>query len=506
MAALTAPTEGRTPGTKDSTMKIQQLHLLLVLWLIALGACGTFEVESDVLTETQLAAAATPSLVTQAADTGNDNALPTATSTPADAGGAADSPTATPTPWAEPVIEIRIDDVAVAPGETVAEHLRVTATGEVNSNCYRVSGWTQIVIDDRLVAQPIVIASADSACDGTPHAFMDTFVMDQHGFSIEQLAGGSLMLDVAGTVQPLRPLLAPYFSGATPTPTLVPTPDPGVIPVDAFEAMLQEAITTHDYAWMEQLMDDPFDIALWQSQGYTAPAAQAVNDLRHIYLTPDHDIVFGAPLPNLTPVLGPGNTILDIWNPAANAVSAVFTTGWGPDGETEAFLIISVLDDGVVQWDGVIFAPGELGGFDGPYDGQVIPTEAFVAMLEEAINTHNDEWMAQLMDDPFTIGLWQSEGYTTSPTQAVADLRQTYLSPGQTIVFGAPPPDLSPVLGPGRTILDVWDPAANAVSAVFTTGWGPDGETEAFLIINVLDDGAVQWDGIILAGGGFAGP
>jgi hypothetical protein len=116
---------------------------------------------------------------------------------------------------------------------------------------------------------------------------------------------------------------------------------------------------------MAQLMDDPFDIALWQSQGYTAPAAQAVIDLQQTYLQPNQEIVFGAPPPDLTSTLGPGMGILDIWNPAANAIGAVFTTGWGPDGTTEAFLIVSLLDNGALQWDGIIFAAGELGGFDG---------------------------------------------------------------------------------------------------------------------------------------------
>lgn len=478
-------------------MNIRNPLLLLVLLTMLLGACGTFELESDVLSEAQVATA-TPANTTVA------EVDPGASPTPSvsDSAAGTDSPT-TSTLSDESVAEVRITDVTVALGDTVSEHLRVTATGELTSNCFSITGWAQSVVGDRLVAEPIVAVAGQAACDGAPRAFAEDIVMDQHGFSLEQLAGGSLMLDVAGEVQPLRTLLAPLFSN--PDPTTVPTPEPQIITTEAFEQMLQEAISSHDYEWMAQLMDDPFDFALWQSQGYTAPAAQAVNDLRHIFLPPDQDIVFGAPLPILTPVLGPGNDILDIWNPAANAVSAVFTTGWGPDGITEAFLIISATDEGILQWDGIIFAAGELGGFDGPHDGQVISAESFEQMLEEAITSHNYEWMAQLMDDPFDIALWQSQGYTAEAAQAVNDLRNTYLPPGQTVIFGAPQPDLTPVLGPGRGILDIWNPAANAVSAIFTTGWGPDGTTEAFLIVSLMDTGALQWDGIIFASGDLGG-
>ena len=451
-------------------MYTRGLYLLFVFLAVVLGACGTFELESDVLSEAQIV-----------------------TLTPA---GNLVSPTAT----VNTTVQVNVNGVTVALGENVSAYLNVSVTGEISNNCYTISSWTQSVTGDRLVAQPVVDRTGDAGCTGAPSTFDQRIVMDQHGFPLEQLAGGSLMLDVAGVVQPLRLLMAPLFL----TPD-VPTPESQTITVETFGQMLEEAITTYNYDTLAQMMDDPFDFALWQSQGYSAPAAQAVNDLRHSYLPAGQQIVFGTPPPDLTAVLGPDKSILDIWDPAANAVSAIFTTGWGPDGTTEAFLIISMPEDGVVQWDGIVFAAGELGGFDGPHDGQVISTEAFEQMLAEAITTHNYEWMAQLMDDPFGIALWQSQGYTVSATQAVEDLRQTYLPAGQQIVFGTPPPDLTAVLGPDKSILDIWDPAANAVSAIFTTGWGPDGTTEAFLIISVLDDGVVQWEGIIFASGEFGG-
>jgi hypothetical protein len=305
------------------------LRLLLVLLTVVLGACGTFELESDVLTEAQLVTATSAVPTLSVGDSATD----------------AES-SATPTSSVEPVADVHF-----------------SVTGELTNNCFSITGWTQAVVGDRLVAQPIVVPAGETTCDGTPRTFVEQIVMDQHGFSLEQLAGGSLMLDVAGVVQPLRPLLAPLF--ATPAPAMVPTPEPQVISIEAFEQMLEEAITTHNYEWMAQLMDDPFSIALWQSQGYTASPAQAVLDLQQTYLPADQEIVFGAAPPDLAPVLGPDKDILDIWDPAANAVSAAFTTGWGPDGATEAFLIISVLDGGIVQWNGIIFAAGELGGFDG---------------------------------------------------------------------------------------------------------------------------------------------
>jgi hypothetical protein len=142
-------------------------------------------------------------------------------------------------------------------------------------------------------------------------------------------------------------------------------------------------------------------------------------------------------------------------------------------------------------------------------EGQTISLAEFEGLLMEAISTHNYEWIQQLMDETFGFAFWRSEGYEATPEEAVEQLRLNYLQPDQTITFEDTSPDLSADLGGDRDILSIWNPATNPIGALFSTGWGPDGQGEAFLIVTQSPDGILAWDGIILAGGeigGFAGP
>jgi hypothetical protein len=108
------------------------------------------------------------------------------------------------------------------------------------------------------------------------------------------------------------------------------------------------------------------------------------------------------------------------------------------------------------------------------------------------------------MDETFGFAFWGSEGYAASSEEAIEQIGQNYLLPDQTINFEVAEPDLSDILGP-QTILGVWDPARNPVDALFSTGWGQDGQDEAFLIIIQKPDGSYAWDGIVLASGSYGG-
>ena len=126
-----------------------------------------------------------------------------------------------------------------------------------------------------------------------------------------------------------------------------------------------EAISTHNYNWLQQLMDETFGFAFWRSQGYEVSPEEAIEQLRLTYLQADHTITFEETLPDLSAGLGVDNDILSIWNPATNPIGALFSTGWGPDGESEAFLIVTQSPEGILAWDGIILAHSEMGGFAG---------------------------------------------------------------------------------------------------------------------------------------------
>jgi hypothetical protein len=135
------------------------------------------------------------------------------------------------------------------------------------------------------------------------------------------------------------------------------------------------------------------------------------------------------------------------------------------------------------------------------------PTTELAAFERQLISFIMSEDLAQtqiLMDETFSFVLWGSEGYEVSSDEATEQLQQNYLFSGQTIDFEVEVPDLSNVLGP-QSIVSVWDPAKNPVDALFSTGWGSDGQDEAFLIIIQKPDGSYAWDGIILASGSYGG-
>jgi TolB protein len=138
------------------------------------------------------------------------------------------------------------------------------------------------------------------------------------------------------TMTPEAPPLTPVGQGAQSEPLL------------EFEALLTQAIETHDFAKMQSLMGDSFALAFWQSEGLTISPSEAIEQLRLNYLLAGNTIRFQEG-PDLSPQLG-GNDILSIWDPAVKPVRALYGLGWGANGNDEAFLIIAQRPDGTLYW------------------------------------------------------------------------------------------------------------------------------------------------------------
>ena len=124
-------------------------------------------------------------------------------------------------------------------------------------------------------------------------------------------------------------------------------------------------------------------------------------------------------------------------------------------------------------------------------------------MLKEALVTHNYELMMLSMGEPFGIAGWQAGGSIWAPDTAIEQLRNNYLSPDSTITFVEPEPDLTALLG-GIDPLAIWAPKVNTVSALYSTGWGTDGNGEAILIIAQHPDGYFYWNSVLIAPYGFS--
>lgn len=164
-----------------------------------------------------------------------------------------------------------------------------------------------------------------------------------------QLSGPGNLSLLAEIAQTLRPLEAT---------TMEPITELAV-----FENQVVAAITSGDLAQMQALMDETFGFAFWGSEGYAASPEEAIEQLRLNYLQTGHTITFEDTLPDLSAGLGKDSDVLSIWNPATNPIGALFSTGWGPDGDSKAILIVVQSPDGILAWDGIILAHGKMGGF-----------------------------------------------------------------------------------------------------------------------------------------------
>ncbi|HXD10899.1 MAG TPA: NBR1-Ig-like domain-containing protein [Anaerolineales bacterium] len=118
----------------------------------------------------------------------------------------------------------------------------------------------------------------------------------------------------------------------------------------------------------------------------------------------------------------------------------------------------------------------------------------------DALNAHNDDLAKSKMDQTFGFAFWQSEGFASTPDQAIQQL-QNYL--------GATP--LSPNAAKDlNTLLDGLNPysimgldAANSLG-LFVSGWGLDGKGEAILYFTHRSDGTAYWHSVLIAPTGFA--
>lgn len=178
------------------------------------------------------------------------------------------------------------------------------------------------------------------------------------------------------TATPIIPDNAPGSSaGGTPI-----TAEGEATSLAEFETLLMEAIRDRNYDLLRLTMDESFGIASWRGEGRPWPTVEAVDWLREYYLLPTSIITFPTPQPDPNTLLGMDP--LGIWGNDANLVRAVYSQGWGPDGQGEAILVIAQTSEGVFYWYSILAAP--LGFASTPIPGEDQDTSATYEMLEYA--------------------------------------------------------------------------------------------------------------------------
>jgi len=135
-------------------------------------------------------------------------------------------------------------------------------------------------------------------------------------------------------------------------------------------------------------------------------------------------------------------------------------------------------------------------------DAAVLAT--FYEDLATAIVDVDYEAMGEVMGDSLMVGWWLGEGASYDRTEAVALLRESLLPSGSEPFF-----DLNDTHFPrlmGMDPLEMFGPNVNAVTAMYTRGWGESGSAEAILIVALGDEGLPYWYGLISGVEGFQPP
>ena len=178
----------------------------------------------------------------------------------------------------------------------------------------------------------------------------------------------------------------------TPTP---PPPDPSAA---EYVQSIVNALNARDFDVVRASMDLSFTFAYWQSQGTSSPPDQAIESL-------------AGNLSPATPLVSDANKdltiLLDGLNPYslmgldASRSQALFVSGWGADGASEAILYVTRRPDGSLYLYGVLIGRG---GFDATSD--VVSHEAFCAdarvpalleQLKAGMNQSNGDLFASLV-------------------------------------------------------------------------------------------------------------
>ena len=147
-------------------------------------------------------------------------------------------------------------------------------------------------------------------------------------------------------------------STSMPSDTPIPVTTPGTLAFASFAelrtALLDALTSRRDYSVLQSLMGDAFVISIWESESIELAPLEAIEQLRLNYLPPDAFISYRLDAA-LTTMLG-GINPLSLWDADVNTVNAIYSEGWGADGNGEVILIIAQREDDSYYWYSMLFA------------------------------------------------------------------------------------------------------------------------------------------------------
>ena len=125
----------------------------------------------------------------------------------------------------------------------------------------------------------------------------------------------------------------------------------------------------------------------------------------------------------------------------------------------------------------------------------------FLGTIVNRLNARNFDAVKASLDQQFTFAYWQSQGTSYPPDLAIDGLRNN-LSTSTPLVPDANK-DLAALLdGSNPYSIMGLDPAKS--QALFVSGWGQDGSSEAIFYVTRRPDGSLYFHSVLIAPGGFA--
>lgn len=118
--------------------------------------------------------------------------------------------------------------------------------------------------------------------------------------------------------------------------------------LDPLLTQLERAVAAADYAALQALMATPFRLARYRGSETTTTPAEAIAALRRDY--------WGPRAPRLDFSVDARALLGDRVKFAADIVHVVYSVGWGPGQEDDAFLLIGDVA-GRARWAGLLYAP-----------------------------------------------------------------------------------------------------------------------------------------------------
>jgi len=121
--------------------------------------------------------------------------------------------------------------------------------------------------------------------------------------------------------------------------------------LDALLADLSDAVAARDYSTLADLMADPFQLSLYQSEGESRTPAQMIERLQEDYLGPGE--------PYLDFSVSARDLLGDRVSFGPDIVHVVYSRRWGQGAADDAFLLIGNVA-GRARWVGMLYVPGAL--------------------------------------------------------------------------------------------------------------------------------------------------